>query len=78
MCPLETCKTYRHIGRVEIELHSFFHLADLLSGKEPPVPIKWEVGWAPEIVQEKKLSHTRIELRFLDLTLLVIFSQSVS
>jgi len=60
---------------VEVELHSFFRLAVLLSGKEPPVPLKWEAGWAPEAVQTQKkniLSHTRIESRFLDLTLRVI------
>jgi len=39
------------------------------------VPLKWEAGWAPEAVQTQKkniLSHTRIESRFLDLTLRVI------
>ena len=51
---LETCKPYRHIGRVEIEIHSFIRLPVLLSGKEPPMSIKWEVEWAPEAVQKKK------------------------
>jgi hypothetical protein len=56
---LVTCKSYRHIGGVEIELHSFFRLAVLLSGKEPPVPIKWEAGWAPEDVQKNIFCLTR-------------------
>jgi len=30
------------MGRVEIELHSFFRLPVILSGEEPPMYIKWE------------------------------------
>jgi hypothetical protein len=43
----------------------------LLQGKEPPVPIGYDVGWAPKSVWTlwKKiyiLSLLEIELRFLD------------
>jgi len=73
---LEKRKPYRHIGRMERELHSFFRLPILFLGKDPPMSIEWEAEWAPDTVQKKNiLSHTRIELRFLDLILRVIFSQ---
>jgi hypothetical protein len=61
---------------MEIKLYLFFRLVVLLSGKEPPVPIKWKAGWVTEGVQKKNiLSHKRIESGFLDLKFQVIFSQ---
>jgi hypothetical protein len=40
-------KMYRVLGGGQ---WSASHPTILLMGKEPPVPIEWEAGWAPELV----------------------------